>query len=302
MVCSQEFEEIRATAFLGAPRSVHHSYLRNAKAPLTLAIKKPVMARTEDENFKDAIRILDSPRLNRELWNCLRMFKCDVALIKGLDSVMPFKTYTTLLGKMASSEAMLRMIDLRKARQIDRENVLALHSKMKNPKLNTDRILLKLKVGEGMRVVKEFRDKYYKSLKLQVLNHTAECPHVLIMSPPLGTEPLYHGRMKQMHPTHGDTFKSSWRMYEHEAHDEAQAAGRMRNMYDSRYTHVVRDFPKSKGLFDSKSEPFRVLDSKERGLKVASVYVKHADGIGNQGYYYSEFVLALQGIMPYYGY
>ena len=86
------------------------------------------MARTEDENFKDAIRTLDSPRLNRELWNCLRMFKCDVALIKGLDSVMPFKTYTTLLGKMASSEAMLRMIDrdvrvkaLRKARQIDRE-------------------------------------------------------------------------------------------------------------------------------------------------------------------------------------
>jgi len=110
-VFTEEFEEIRATAFLGAPRSVHHSYLRNAKAPLTLAIKKVVMAKTEDDNFKDAIKILDSPKLNHELWNCLRMFKCDVALVEGLDSVMPFKTYSTLLGKMASSEAMLRMMD-----------------------------------------------------------------------------------------------------------------------------------------------------------------------------------------------
>ena len=33
-------------------------------------------------------------------------------------------------------------------------------------------------------------------------------------------------------------------------------------------------------------------------MKVAGAYVKHADGMGNPGYYYSEFVLALQGIMP----
>ena len=304
-VFTERFEEIKATAFLGAPRSVHHSYLRNAKAPLTLAIKKVVLAKTEDDNFKDAIRILDSSKLNQELWNCLRMFKCDVALVEGLDSVMPFKTYSTLLGKMASSEAMLRMIDrevrikaLRRSRQIDRENVIALHDMMNSTNLNTDSILLKLKHGEGMNVVKEYRDKYYKFLKLPILNHTAECPHVLIMSPPLNTDPLYHGRMKQMHPTHGDTFLSSWKTYEHQAQDEAVAASRTRNMYDSRHAHVGRDFPKSKGLYDSESEPFRVLDSKERGLKVAAAYVKHADSMGNPGYYYSEFVLALQGIVP----
>ena len=304
-VFAEEFEEVRATAFLGAPRSVHHSYLRNAKAPLSSAIRKAVMARTEDEKFKDAMQVLESSNLNLELWNCLRMFEQDVALIEGLDSVMPFKTYTTLLGKMASSEAMLRMIDrdtrvkaLRKTRQIDQENVLALHNKMKQSNPSTDMILLKLKLGEGMNVVKEFRDRYYKFLKLRILNHTAECPHVLIMSPPLDTEPLYHGRMRQMHPTQGDTFMSSWKTYEHRAGDENQAAKRTRNMYDSRHTHVVRDFPKSKGLFDSESEPFRVLDSKERGLKVAGAYTRHADGVGDQGYYYSEFVLALQGIMP----
>ena len=169
---------------------------------------------------------------------------------------------------------------------------------MYSTNLNTDSILLKLKEGEGMNVVKEFRNKYYKFLKLPILNHTAECPHVLIMSPPLNTEPLYHGRMKQIHPTHGDTFQSSWKTYEHETQDEVVAAGHTRNMYDSRHTHIVIDFPKSKGLFESESEPFRVLESKEQGLKVAGAYVKHADGMGNPGYYYSEFVLALQGIMP----
>ena len=60
---------------------------------------------------------------------------------------------------------------------------------MYSTNLNTDSILLKLKEGEGMKVVKEFRNKYYKFLKLPILNHTAECPHVLIMSPPLNTEP-----------------------------------------------------------------------------------------------------------------
>ena len=209
------------------------------------------------------------------------MFNFDVALVEGLDSIMPFKTYSTLLGKMASSEAMLRMLDrdvrikaLRRSRQIDRENVLALHDMMNRTNPNTDSILLKLKEGKGMNVVKEFRDKYYRFLKLSVLNHTAECPHVIIMSPPSDVEPLYHGRIKQLHPTHGDTYLSTWKTYEHQTQDMAAAAARTRNMYDSRHTQVVRDFPKSKGLFDNESEPFRVLDSKERGLKVAAAYVK----------------------------
>ena len=300
-----QFEEVKATAFLGALRSVHHPYLRNAKGPLSLAIKKIVLDKTDDDNFKDAIRILDSSALNRELWNCLRMFSFDVALIEGLDSVMPYKTYSTLLGKMASSEAMLRMLDrdvrikaLRRSRRIDRENVVALHDLMHRQNPNTDNILLKLKEGKGMNVVKEYRDSYYRFLKLSVHNHTAECAHVIIMSPPSGIEPLYHGRMKQLFPTHGDTFLSSWKTYEHHNKDELQAASRTKNLYDSRHIQVVRDFPKSKGLFDSESEPFRVLDSKERGLKVAAAYSKHAESLENPGYYYSEFVLALQGIYP----
>ena len=301
----EQFEEVKATAFLGAPRSIHHSHLRNAKGPLSLAFKKIVLEKTDDDYFKDAIRILDSSALNRELWNCLRMFSFDVSLIEGLDSVMPYKTYSTLLGKMASSEAMLRMLDrdvrikaLRRSRKIDRENVVALHDMMHRPNPNTDGILLKLKEGRGMNVVKEFREKYYRFLKLSVSNHTAECAHVIIMSPPIGVEPLYHGRMKQLHPTHGDTYLSSWKTYEHHTQDMTQAAARTRNMYDSRHIQVVRDFPKSKGLFDSESEPFRVLDSKERGLKVSAAYAKHAESLGNPGYYYSELVLALQGVYP----
>ena len=277
-VFAEEFEEVRATAFLGAPRSVHHSYLKNAKSPISTAIKNIVIGRTEDQQFKDAIQILESGPLNAELWNCLRMFELDVALVEGLDSVMPFKTYTTLLGKMASSEAMLRILDretrtraLRKARTIDRDNVLALHSKMKKANPHTDNILLKLKTGEGMNVVKEYREKYFRFLKLRVLNHTAECPHVLIMSPPAGIEPLYHGRMKQVHPTQGDTFNSCWKTYEDELKDIGKSAERTRNMYDCRHAHVVRDFPKSKGLFDSESEPFRVLDSKERAKSCRSL-------------------------------
>ena len=182
------FEEVKATAFLGAPRSVHHSHIRNAKGPLSLAIKRMVLEKTEDEDFKSAMRILDSPALNKELWNCLRMFSFDAALIEGLDTVMPFKEYSTLLGKMASSEAMLRMLDrevrikvLRRSRKIDRENVIALHTMMYEPNPVTDDILLKLKEGRGLNVVKEYRDKYFGFLKLSVSNHTAECPHVIII-------------------------------------------------------------------------------------------------------------------------
>jgi len=104
--------------------------------------------------------------------------------------------------------------------------------------------------------------------------------------------------MKQLHPTHGDTYSPSWKTYQHQTHDTALAASRTRNMYDSRHAGVVRDFPKSKGLFDSESEPFRVLDSKERGLKITAAYVQHAESLGDPGYYYSELVLALQGIFP----
>ena len=296
-----QFEEIKATAFLGAPRSVHHPYLMNAKGPLSSAIKKVVMDKTDDDNFKDAIKILDSSALNRELWNCLRMFSFDVALVESLDSVMPFKIYSTLLGKMTSSEAMLRMLDkgvrvkaLRRSRKIDRENVVTLHDYMHKQNPNTDNILLMLKEGKGMNVVSEYRDRYYSFLKLSIHNHTA----VIIMSPPSNVEPLYHGRMKQLFPTRGDTFLSSWKTYEHSNKDELKAASRTKNLYDSRHIQIVRDFPKSKGLFDSESEPFRELDSKERGLKVAAAYAKHAESMENPGYYYSEFVLALQGIFP----
>ena len=153
---------------------------------------------------------------------------------------------------MASSEAMLRMLDrevrikaLRRSRKIDRENVIALHTMMHEPNPITDDILLKLKEGRGLNVVKEYRDKYFGFLKLSVSNHTAECPHVIIMSPPSNVEPLYHGRMKQLHPTHGDTYSPSWKTYQHQTYDTALAASRTRNMYDSRNAGVVRDFPKS---------------------------------------------------------
>lgn len=54
-VFTEEFEETRATSFIGAPRSVHHSYLRNTNAPLSTAIKWVVLERMEDTDFKEAI-------------------------------------------------------------------------------------------------------------------------------------------------------------------------------------------------------------------------------------------------------
>ena len=233
------------------------------------------------------------------------MFKSDIAYIEALDGVIPFKTFTTLLGKMTSSESMIRLIDketrlrvLKKTRSIDRLNVIALMGRMKRNNPNTDQILLELKNGEGMNVFCKYREKYFSYLKLQVVNHTAECPHFLICSSPLGVNPLYIGRIKQFHATQGDMFSSCWKTYQHSISDAAEAANRTKNPYDSWHETVVRNFPKSKGLFDGESELFRVLDSKERGLKVAAACIQHVDGNENQGFYYSKIVLALQGIPP----
>ena len=304
-VYADDFEVPSAVGFISAPRAVRRTSVRDAKAPFTVMIKDYFYSETEEQIYSQARTILESEALNQSLWEVLKSYEVDIALLEELDSMMPYRELSAILSKLTACEQAWKLIPyktrmkaIRKSRKIDQANIYGYKHRYDSGDVSKSNYLGLFKSGYGMNITASYRDSYYKFLDVLVRNHTAGCANVMLTVPADQEDAIYRVSLRNLIGTEADSLSSSWKTVESSANDLARAKKRTKNLYDARHQDVVRDQPKSSGLSDSDSDSFRGKTTLERSLKIVLAFGDHANRFGQQGDDYIAIALALNGIHP----